>query len=94
MFLNTACSVDQGVLDNAVGGIVLGEGAGLRIELGNCDPIIVAVEGTGDLGRIVASNDWVRPRLTDFQDFEFGGGFDGLNNGAVRLLLNGAPCRK
>lgn len=43
-------------------------------------------------GRIVAINDWVRPRLTDFQDFEFGEAFDGLNNGAGKLFPDGPPA--
>jgi hypothetical protein len=47
---------------------------------------------TGYPGRIVAFNDWVRPRLTDFQDFEFGESFDGLNDGAGRLFPDGPPA--
>ncbi len=36
----------------------------------------------GNPDRIISINDWVRPRLTEFQDYEFGEGFTGLNNGA------------
>jgi Alpha-L-fucosidase len=42
-------------------------------------------------GRIVSFNDWVRPRLTDFQDVEFGEAFNGLNNGAGQLFPDGPP---
>jgi hypothetical protein len=42
-------------------------------------------------GRIVSFNDWVRPRLTDFQDVEFGEAFNGLNNGAGKLFPDGPP---
>src|ERR1039458_8118821 len=31
-------------------------------------------------GRIVSFNDWIRPRTTDFQDVEFGEGFNGLRD--------------
>jgi acetyl esterase/lipase len=36
----------------------------------------------GNPNRIISINDWVRPRLTEFQDYQFGEGFTGLNNGA------------
>jgi hypothetical protein len=36
----------------------------------------------GNPDRIISINDWIRPRLTEFQDYEFGEGFNGLNNGA------------
>ena len=42
-------------------------------------------------GRIVSFNDWIRPRTTDFQDVEFGEGFNGLNDGAGRLFPDGPP---
>ena len=42
-------------------------------------------------GRIVSFNDWVRPRLTDFQDVEFGEAFNGLNDGAGNLFPDGPP---
>ena len=42
-------------------------------------------------GRIVSFNDWVRPRLTDFEDVEFGEAFNGLNNGAGKLFPDGPP---
>jgi hypothetical protein len=43
----------------------------------------------GYSGRIVSFNDWVRPRLTDFEDVEFGEGFNGLNDGAGTLFPDG-----
>lgn len=43
-------------------------------------------------GRIIAFNDWVRPRLTEFQDFEFGEAFNGLNDGAGKLFPDGPPA--
>ena len=43
----------------------------------------------GNPGRIVSFNDWVRPRLTDFQDVEFGEAFNGLNDGAGKLFPDG-----
>jgi hypothetical protein len=46
---------------------------------------------TGYSGRIVSFNDWVRPRLTDFEDVEFGEGFNCLNNGAGKLFPDGPP---
>ena len=46
----------------------------------------------GYSGRIVSFNDWVRPRLTDFEDVEFGEGFNGLNNGAGKLFPDGPPA--
>ena len=42
-------------------------------------------------GRIVSFNDWVRPRLTDFEDVEFGEGYNCLNNGAGKLFPDGPP---
>jgi hypothetical protein len=45
----------------------------------------------GYSGRIVSFNDWVRPRLTDFEDVEFGEGFNSLNNGAGKLFPDGPP---
>jgi Alpha-L-fucosidase len=42
-------------------------------------------------GRIVSFNDWVRPRLTDFEDVEFGEGFNCLNDGAGKLFPDGPP---
>ena len=42
-------------------------------------------------GRIVSFNDWVRPRLTDFEDVEFGEGFNILNDGAGKLFPDGPP---
>jgi len=42
-------------------------------------------------GRIVSFNDWIRPRTTDFQDIEFGEGFNGLNDGAGKLFPDGPP---
>ena len=42
-------------------------------------------------GRFVSFNDWIRPRTTDFQDVQFGEGFNGLNNGAGRLFPDGPP---
>ena len=42
-------------------------------------------------GRIVSFNDWIRPRTTDFQDVEFGEGFNGLNDGAGKLFPDGPP---
>ncbi len=42
--------------------------------------------------RIVSFNDWIRPRLTDFQDVEFGEAFDGLNHGAGQLFPDGPPA--
>lgn len=45
----------------------------------------------GYAGRIVSFNDWVRPRLTDFEDVEFGEAFNGLNNGAGKLFPDGPP---
>jgi hypothetical protein len=45
----------------------------------------------GNPDRLVSFNDWVRPRLTDFQDVQFGEGFNGLNDGAARLYPNGPP---
>ena len=45
----------------------------------------------GYAGRIVSFNDWVRPRLTDFEDVEFGEGFNCLNNGAGKLFPDGPP---
>ena len=44
-------------------------------------------------GRIVSFNDWVRPRLTEFEDVEFGEGFNCLNNGAGKLFPDGPPDR-
>jgi hypothetical protein len=41
--------------------------------------------------RIVSFIDWIRPRTTDFQDVEFGEGFNGLNDGAGRLFPDGPP---
>ncbi len=46
----------------------------------------------GYRGRLVSFNDWIRPRTTDFQDVEFGEGFNGLNNGAGRLFPDGPPA--
>lgn len=43
----------------------------------------------GNPDRIVSFNDWVRPRLTDFQDVQFGEAFNGLNDGAGKLFPNG-----
>ena len=43
----------------------------------------------GNPDRIISINDWVRPRLTDFQDYQFGEGFTGLNNGAGIRYPNG-----
>lgn len=43
-------------------------------------------------GRIVSFNDWVRPRTTDFQDVEFGEGFNCLNDGAGKVLPDGPPA--
>ena len=43
-------------------------------------------------GRIVSFNDWVRPRTTDFEDVEFGEGFNCLNDGAGRLFPDGPPA--
>lgn len=43
-------------------------------------------------GRIVSFNDWVRPRTTDFQDVEFGEGFNCLNDGAGKLFPDGPPA--
>ena len=43
-------------------------------------------------GRIVSFNDWVRPRLTDFEDVEFGEGFNCLNDGAGKLFPDGPPA--
>jgi hypothetical protein len=43
-------------------------------------------------GRIVSFNDWVRPRLTDFEDVEFGEGFSGLNDGGGKLFPDGPPA--
>jgi hypothetical protein len=40
-------------------------------------------------GRFVSFNDWVRPRTTDFEDVEFGEGFNGLNDGAGKLFPDG-----
>jgi Alpha-L-fucosidase len=45
----------------------------------------------GYRGRIVSFNDWIRPRLTEFEDIEFGEGFNGLNNGAGKLFPDGPP---
>jgi hypothetical protein len=42
-------------------------------------------------GRIVSFNDWIRPRTTDFQDVEFGEGFNGLNDGAGKVFPDGPP---
>jgi len=42
-------------------------------------------------GRFVSFNDWVRPRTTDFQDVEFGEGFNCLNDGAGKLFPDGPP---
>jgi len=42
-------------------------------------------------GRVVSFNDWIRPRLTDFEDVEFGEGFNGLNDCAGRLFPDGPP---
>jgi hypothetical protein len=41
--------------------------------------------------RIVSFNDWVRPRLTEFEDVEFGEGFNCLNDGAGKLFPDGPP---
>jgi hypothetical protein len=41
--------------------------------------------------RLVSFNDWIRPRLTDFQDVEFGESFNGLNDGAGKLFPDGPP---
>jgi len=41
--------------------------------------------------RIVSFNDWVRPRLTDFEDIEFGEAFNGLNFGGEKLFPDGPP---
>jgi hypothetical protein len=46
----------------------------------------------GYSGRIVSFNDWVRPRTTDFQDVEFGEGFNCLNDGAGKLFPDGPPA--
>lgn len=46
----------------------------------------------GYSGRIVSFIDWVRPRLTDFEDVEFGEGFDCLNDGAGKLFPDGPPA--
>ena len=43
----------------------------------------------GNSDRIISINDWVRPRLTEFQDYQFGEGFTGLNNGAGIRYPNG-----
>ncbi len=43
----------------------------------------------GNPDRIISINDWVRPRLTEFQDYEFGEGFTGLNNGAGHRYPSG-----
>jgi hypothetical protein len=43
----------------------------------------------GNPDRIISINDWVRPRLTEFQDYQFGEGFTGLNNGAGYRYPNG-----
>jgi len=43
----------------------------------------------GNPDRIISINDWVRPRLTEFQDYQFGEGFTGLNNGAGTRYPNG-----
>ena len=45
----------------------------------------------GYRGRLVSFNDWIRPRTTDFQDVEFGEGFNGLNDGAGTLFPDGPP---
>jgi hypothetical protein len=45
----------------------------------------------GYTGRFVSFNDWVRPRTTDFEDVEFGEGFNGLNDGAGKLFPDGPP---
>jgi hypothetical protein len=42
--------------------------------------------------RLVSFNDWIRPRTTDFQDVEFGEGFNGLNDGAGKLFPDGPPA--
>ena len=41
--------------------------------------------------RIISFNDWIRPRLTDFEDVEFGEGFNGLNDVAGKLFPDGPP---
>jgi hypothetical protein len=46
----------------------------------------------GYRGRLVSFNDWIRPRTTDFQDVEFGEGFNGLNDGAGKLFPDGPPA--
>jgi len=43
----------------------------------------------GNPDRIVSINDWVRPRLTEFQDYQFGEGFTGLNDAAGYRYPNG-----
>jgi hypothetical protein len=43
-------------------------------------------------GRFVSFNDWIRPRTTDFQDVEFGEGFNCLNDGAGKLFPAGPPA--
>lgn len=45
----------------------------------------------GNPDRIISINDWVRPRLTEFQDYQFGESFTGLNNGAGVRYPAGPP---